>query len=77
MRSTSIARQFTFLIAAFAVAMPASVFGLAYVLYGNFGAIRRVSAEGNRRSGSLFALIGSVGKAQSSAQRLLRQKSMT
>src|SRR5437016_4175000 len=74
MRSMSIARQFTLLIAAFAVAMPASVFGLAYYLHGNVTETGRLFAEGHRRTDSLFALIGSVGKAQSGVQRLLRQK---
>jgi hypothetical protein len=74
MRSTSVARQFTLLIAAFAVAMPAAVFGMATVLYRNFSETRAVFAEGNRQSDALFALIGTVGKAQGQEQRLLRQK---
>jgi hypothetical protein len=70
----SIARQFTLLVSAFAVATPAGVFGLAYVLYGSLSAVRQVAANGNRQSDLLFGLIGSVGKVQSTAQRLLRQK---
>jgi hypothetical protein len=70
----SVARQFTLLIATFAVAMPAGVFGMAFVLYRNFSATSRLFKEGNRQSGSLFALIGTVGKTQSMELRLLREK---
>jgi hypothetical protein len=70
----SVSRQFTLLVAAFAIAMPASVGGLAYVMYSSLAAVHQVNAEGNRQTGLLFALIGSVGKVQSIEQRLLRQK---
>lgn len=74
MRSMSVARQFTILIAAFAVAMPAGALGMASLLYRNFAAVRQIWAEGNRQNDRLFALVGTIGKAQSQQQRLLREK---
>jgi methyl-accepting chemotaxis protein len=74
MRRMSVSRQFTVLLTAFAIAVPLSVGGLAYVLYTNFSTARRVSAEGNRQSDQLFAILGSAAKVQSVEQRLLRQK---
>ena len=74
MRSMGVSRQFTLLVASFALAMPLSMAALVYVMHGNLSASRKVNAEGNRQSDLLFALIGSVGKVQSLEQRLLRQK---
>jgi hypothetical protein len=73
-RQITIARQFTILVLAFAIAMPAAIFGLSYVLTGNAAAARQLTAEGNRQSDAMFALIGSVGKVQGNAQRLVRER---
>ena len=74
MKSIGVSRQFTIVVASFALAMPLSMAALVYVMHGNLSASRKVNAEGNRDSDLLFALIGSVGKVQSVEQRLLRQK---
>jgi methyl-accepting chemotaxis protein len=74
MKSMSIAHQFTVLVAAFAVATPASVVGLSYVFSSNLSATRRLAADGARQSDRLFGIIASMGKFQSNAQRMLRQK---
>jgi methyl-accepting chemotaxis protein len=71
---TTIKRQFGILITAFAIAMPAAIFSLSYILSGNAAAVRRLAAEGNRQSDALFALIGAVGKVEGSAQRLVRER---
>jgi type II secretory pathway component PulJ len=45
----SVSRQFTLLVAAFAIAMPASVGGLAYVMYSSLAAVHQVNAEGTAK----------------------------
>jgi len=74
MKSMSIARQFTILVLAFVAAMPAAVGGLGYIFYRNGAATRRVSAAGSHQSGMLFALVAAIGQAQSTTQRLIREK---
>ena len=71
---TSIARQFTILVAAFAVAMPASLVGLALVFYESRAASRKSAAAHDVRTDALFALVESVGEVQGVVQRLLREK---
>jgi methyl-accepting chemotaxis protein len=70
----SIARQFLILVLAFVVALPAAVGGLGYILYRNGAAARRVSAECNHQTDILFALVAAIGQAQSTTQRLIREK---
>jgi hypothetical protein len=74
MQSMTVGRQLTVLVAAFAAAMPAGVFGLSYVVYRNSAIVERLTAGGNRRTETLFALVGAVGKVQSTAQQLVREK---
>jgi methyl-accepting chemotaxis protein len=71
---TSITRQFTILITAFAVAMPASLLGLALVFYQSRAASRTSAAAHDVRTDALFALVESVGEVQGLVQRLLREK---
>uniref|UniRef100_Q01UI1 Methyl-accepting chemotaxis sensory transducer n=1 Tax=Solibacter usitatus (strain Ellin6076) TaxID=234267 RepID=Q01UI1_SOLUE len=73
-RQTTIGRQFTSMVLAFSVAMPAAIFGLSYVLTENGAAVRQLMEEGNRQSDALFALIGSVAEVQGNAQRLVRER---
>ena len=70
----SIRRQFMLLVVAFAVAMPAAVGGLAYVLYQNQGVARKIADDGNRQTHALFVLVSSVSQAQGAVQRLVREK---
>ena len=71
---TSITRQFTILVAAFAVAMPASLFGFALVFYESRATSRKSAAAHDVRTDALFALVESVGEVQGVVQRLLREK---
>ena len=71
---TSITRQFTILVAAFAVAMPASLGGLAFVFYESRAASRKSAASHDVRTDALFGLVESVGEVQGVVQRLLRAK---
>ena len=71
---TSITRQFTILVTAFAVAMPASLFGLALVFYESRAASRKSGAAHDLRTDALFALVESVGEVQGVVQRVLREK---
>lgn len=70
---TSITRQFVILVTAFAVAMPASLLGLALVFYQSRAASRKRGAMHDMRTDALFALVESVGE-QGVVQRLLREK---
>ena len=74
MRRTSITRQFLILVVAFAIAMPASLGGLAYVFYAHRASSRRSAAAHDRGTAALFALVGAVGQVQGTVQRLLREK---
>ena len=74
MKPMSLGRQFTLLIAVFAIAMPLTVFGLAYLLNSDAASTKQLFAEGDRKSSALFALVDSIGRAQSTVQRLLREK---
>jgi methyl-accepting chemotaxis protein len=74
MKSMSIARQFLILVVAFAVAMPAAVGALVFVFYRNQAAARKVADNSDRQTNALFALVGAVGQAQSTVQRLVREK---
>jgi methyl-accepting chemotaxis protein len=71
---TSITRQFTILVTAFALAMPASLVGLALVFYQSRAASRKSAAALDVRTDALFALVESVGEVQGLVQRLLREK---
>jgi len=70
----TISRQFGVVVAAFAVSMPAAVLCLSYSLSEAAGEARRASAEGNRRTDALFALVDTVCRVQGAAQRLVREK---
>ena len=72
MKSMSIARQFTLLVTAFAIATPAAMVGLAYVMGHNATIAKQTSIESNRQSDALFALINAIGNMQGNAQKLLR-----
>jgi methyl-accepting chemotaxis protein len=74
MKRSGITRQFMILVAAFALAMPASLGGLAYVFYQNRSSFRTVSEANNRRTDALFALVASVSEVQGTVQQLLREK---
>ena len=74
MRRTSITRQFLILVVAFAIAMPASLGGLAYVFYSSRADSRRSSAAHDRGTAALFALVDAVSQVQGTLQRLLREK---
>ena len=74
MRRTSITRQFIILVTAFAVVMPASLGGLAYVFYESRASTRTRAAANVRRTDALFALVESVGQVQGTVQHLLREK---
>ena len=74
MRRTSITRQFMILVVAFAIAMPASLGGLAYVFYASRATTRRSSAVHNRSTSALFALVDAVSQVQGTVQSLLREK---
>src|SRR5450432_4194498 len=74
MKRTSITRQFIILVAAFAVAMPAALGGLAYVFYESRAGSRSRAGAFGRRTEALFALVESVGQVQGTVQRLLREK---
>jgi len=74
MRRTSITRQFMILVVAFAIAMPASLGGLAYVFYASRAGSRRSAAAHNRSTAALFALVDAVGQVQGTVQGLLREK---
>jgi hypothetical protein len=71
---TSITRQFVILVTAFAVAMPASLVGLALVFYQSRAASRKSGATHDVRTDALFALVESVSDVQGVAQRILREK---
>jgi hypothetical protein len=62
------------LVAAFALATPAALGGLAYVFYQSRATIRTRAAANDRRTDALFALVDSVGQVQGTVQRLLREK---
>jgi methyl-accepting chemotaxis protein len=74
LRQSTIGRQFTFLVTAFAIAMPAAMFVLSHVLSGSVTEVRQLTSEGNQKSDAIFALIGSVAKVQGNAQRLVRER---
>ncbi len=74
MKSLSIARQFIILVVAFAVAMPVSMGALAVVFYRSQATARRISANRKLQTNALFALVGTVSQAQSTVQRLVREK---
>src|SRR5215813_7873053 len=74
MRRTSITRQFLFLVIAFAMAMPASLGGLAYVFYASRANSRRSAAIHDRGTAALFALVDSVNQVQGTVKSLLREK---
>ena len=62
------------LVIAFAVAMPVSLGGLAYVLSRNAATALKISSEVNRQTAALFAVVASVVQAQTTTQRLVREK---
>jgi hypothetical protein len=62
------------LVVAFAIAMPASLGGLAYVFYASRATIRISSAAHNRSTSALFALVDAVSQVQGTVQSLLREK---
>ena len=74
MKSNSVIRQLTFLIAAFSVAMPMAVLGVSYFLWQGMASERRLTKEGDRKTQALFSLVAKVGKVQIAAQRLVREK---
>ena len=74
MRSMTIGRQLSLLVAGFAVAIPAGVLVFTTTMYRNSAVLRTLALEGNKQSATLFALIGSVGKVQNIAQQLVREK---
>ena len=74
MRRTSITRQFLILVIAFAIAMPASLGGLAYVFYASRANSRRSAAIHDRGTTALFVLVDSVSQVQGTVQSLLREK---
>ncbi len=74
MKSMSIRRQFLVVVVAFAVAMPAATLGLVLVFSQNQASARKISAAREIQTNSLFALVGAVGQAQSTVQRLVREK---
>ncbi len=71
---TSITRQFMILVVAFAIAMPASLGGLALVFYESRANSRKSGAAHDLRTDALFALVESVGEVQGTVQRLQREK---
>src|SRR5689334_6611372 len=73
-RTTSITRQFLVLVVAFAIAMPASLGGLAYVFYASRASSRKSAAAHDRRTAALFALVDAVSQVQNAVQRLMREK---
>jgi hypothetical protein len=74
MKSARVSQQLMLLVGAFVVALAAAVGGLSYVLYDSSAAARRQAAESERRNESLFAVVGSAGRVQSTTQRLVREK---
>jgi hypothetical protein len=74
MRRSSITRQFMILVAAFALAMPAALGGLAYVFYESRAGSRTRAAANDRRTDALFALVEAVSQGQGTVQHLLREK---
>ena len=74
MKSMSIAHQFLSLIVAFTVVTTAAVFGTAFIFYQSQTTARRISANRERQTDALFALVGAVGQVQGNVQRMLREK---
>lgn len=74
MKSLTISRQLTILLVAFALATTGSVAGVSWILSRDLAAVRRFSAQGNKQTDALFALVTSAGKVQSVAQRMVREK---
>ena len=74
MRRTSITRQFITLVIAFAIAMPASLGGLAYVFYASRVTSRKSSAAHSHNTAALFALVDAVSEVQGTVQSLLRER---
>jgi methyl-accepting chemotaxis protein/methyl-accepting chemotaxis protein-1 (serine sensor receptor) len=70
----TVGRQLTILIAGFSVALPAGVCFLSMYQFQSQRQVRRLSAEGNRRTEELFAALRAVGKAQGVAQEIVREK---
>ena len=62
------------LVVAFAIAMPASLGGLAYVFYASRASSRKSSAARDRSTAALFALVDAVSQVQGTVQTLLREK---
>jgi len=73
-RRTSITRQFMILVVALAIAVPASLGGLAYVFYASRASSRKSAAARDRSTAALFALVDAVSQVQGTVQSLLREK---
>ena len=74
MKSMTIRRQFAVIVAAFSLAMPAAVCGLAWVFNSSLSETRRVAAEDNRQGTAIFSLIGILDDVQTGTLRLVREK---
>lgn len=70
----SVPRQFMILVLTFAVAWPATLGTLSYVLDRKADAAWKVAAEGNANAKAMFALTNKVSQVQGIIQRLVREK---
>jgi methyl-accepting chemotaxis protein len=73
-RAMTIRRQFTVIVAAFSLAMPAGVFGVAWMFNRNLSETRRFAVEDNQQGAAIFSLIGALDDVQAGILRLIREK---
>ena len=72
-KKMSIAKRFTYLVLAFALATPTAMLGLVLVLGENSSEARRATAASNLKVDALFDYINAIANMQSNAQKLIRE----
>ena len=72
-KKMSIAKRFTYLVLAFALATPTAMLGLVLVLGENSSEARRATAASNLKGNALFEYINAIANMQSNAQKLIRE----